>query len=365
MVMKEHGIDSLPNGDELRDLDVGSLNEWLNNTPDGDWRNGATSWTALMRLSSIMHASDSAYPELEYKKIIPIDLEEIDRILTEEKRPLIFEERQPQSPSGRHFVVANGVKTLGWEYYIHDPWDEDRNLISTSSSELISARYLYPNNTNLSYLILHADEKLLPLIINPEASQSGIINGTKQNDIENASFSLDYPIYNEFNPLQTTGGPFWEFSSPDPTNGQYRLKFSTDQPGWSNFEIYAYDSDANVKVFREIMLANSKYPTRFNLDYFQDGDENFATLKKLTTYKTLKKDLQLMRKLGYINNRKGRVLSLFVRIASRFSGTRHQRFSHYFLDKFEKGLVKFHPKFMDDKAYEYLLQELELLKSSL
>ncbi|MBI2010294.1 MAG: hypothetical protein HYS86_03935 [Candidatus Chisholmbacteria bacterium] len=377
MTLSHYGINSLPDGSALN---VGNLNEWFNQNPDKDWRNGLTPWTALIRLSKIMHNTDSTIPILDYKKISPPDFDEIDQILSEKGQPLIFEENQPFSPSGVHFTAATGVVTSAQEYSILDPFEASRASMLLPPDELISARYLFPvdeavgagisalNSTpNLSYVILHADLGLDTLITNPEDNKLGKNKaGDEFSEIANSLFDMGYPLAVDDDPSETTGEAFWEYTLPDPISGQYQIEFNTGESDWYDFELYAYDQDANPMVFKETeVFVGSFYPATYRLDYTQAGGENFASLNKVVDFETLRNDVEAMRLLNGID--KGgveKLLTVLVNQAERFYPT-SVNLTNLFLDQFESQLNRHHPRFIDDQAYEFLLSELELLKLSL
>jgi len=363
MLLNYHGVDKLPDGSSLN---VDSLNSWLNQNPDGAWRNGLTSWGALMRLSRILNGSDPDSPIFDYRKISPPDFAEIDRILTEEENPLIFEEIKPLSPSGVHFTTATGVIASAQEYSVLDPLDIMRSSFLIPPDELTSARYLYPTNTNLSYLVFHADEKLDVLITNQEESRSGTTrNGEEVNEILDAVVDIEFPIANDENPEQITGKPFWEFLIPDPFSGNYDIELNTDENGWYEFELYAYDVNAEVEVFKKRIYVGSDHPMFFSLEYAQAGGENFAVLNKVVDFDALKNDVDAMQNAGLINKDSvAKLLKIIVELAKNFYPVR-PRLGLSFLDLFEERVAKYTPRWITEEAEKFLLEEVGVLREGL
>lgn len=363
MVLASYGIDTLPDGSRL---DVSSLNNWLNQNPDGFWRNGLTSWAAIMRLTKIMNASDSALPLLDYREIRPPNFTEINQILAEEQHPLIFEEFRPLSPSGIHFTAATSVATPSTSYDILDPFDASRSSFLIPPDNLVSARYLFPTNTNLSYLILNVDSGVDTLITNPSSNKMGKNkSGDEFTEISDSVFSIGYPLVDDENQSESAGEVFWKHLIADPITGEYRLELNTNQSGWYDFELYAYNRDASVEVFKENVFVGSDYPTIFKLDYIQDVDVDFADLTKVVDFETLKNDVKAMRDLGFITkNGISRPLTAYLNSAQRLY-PRVIRLTNHFLGLFEYRLNRYHPKFISNEAHSFLLEELFLLRDSL
>lgn len=374
MVMQYHGIDQLPDGTPL---DVGSLNDWLNERGNGYWRQGITSWGELTKLSEILHESDPTYPILGYQPFDQVDFAEFDRILTEEGNPLIFTEAKPESPSKEHFIVANGVIQSTAEYAILDPLTETRTQFLIPPDELLRARYLYPlenevggvattDLADLSYLFLHADEGLRVLITDPIASRSGVTaEGEILNEIENASFALGYPLFNSVDPTADTGSPFWEFSGATPLEGDYTLSFTATESGRYDFELYAYDSGANAKTYKKHIYVHPEYTLGAILSYQPDGGEDFAVLTKEVDFDTLRNDVRAMRDDDYIHE--GWTMQFLLEtidLADLFYPAKPD-ITRKFLNLFETQVEKYYPRFITNEAHDYLLDELKHLRKGL
>lgn len=363
MTLNYHGITFLPNG---LPLNVANLNAWLNENPDGYWREGLTSWTALTRLSRLMNERHSDWTVLDYKKIAPPDFNEIDRILVDEEDPLVFEEIQQESPSGVHFVTANGVVNSGAEYSILDPFEATRSSMLMPPDELVSARYLYPTNTNLSYLVLHADDGLNAMITNPVSERLGNDGeGNSFDEIAEGLFGLDKPLMFEDDPGKTTGKQFWEHLIADPVSGEYTIEFSAMETGWYEFELYVYDKQANIEVFKERIYVIAGQPVAHQLDYNQDGGVDFAKVNKQVSFKSLRDLVWALHRQGEIVSKpRTYALDTIVRMAKKFY-PRRTKTTNRLLKKFEKKVKRYYPKHMTKLARDLLLEEVRLLKASL
>ncbi len=363
MTMKYYGIDKLPDGSNLTVL---SLNDWLNQNPDGYWREGLTSWTALTKLSKKMHDIDAEkYPFLNFRKIKPPDFTEIDKILTEDKNPLIFEEEKPESSSGYHFTVAQGVVNSGAEYLLLDPFNDARNKFLIPPNQLISANYLFPTSTNFSYLVINTDDDVNPLLSDPSLNKLGRNkSGEEFHEISEALFYTQLPILFDDGSSQTTGNVFWQHLIPEPVSGEYQLELNTQNSGWHEFEMYAYDRNAEVQVFKKRVYVDSAYPVLFTLKYNQDGGQNFAALVKKVDWETFKQDVVLMRRLNnikqdFISN----LLNQMVGMMQHFPG--NKKIQLKLAGQIEKYLKRYYPKYITLEGKEFLLEELNYLKAGL
>ncbi len=348
MVLKSHGINKLPDGMELN---VDSLNNWLNENPDGDWRQGATSWEALKRLTRLLNDQDSNSPILDYKKIIPPDFDQIDNILVHERNALIFEEVATQSSSGVHFVSARGVNEAKKDYEVLDPFDSSRTDFLIPPDILVSARYFFPTHTNLSSLVLHADKGLEVLASNSLGNNVGQLGEQK-------------PLVNSEDPAVVTGEAFWELYAEDPESDVYKFTFSTEQTGWYSFELYAYDKDANPQVFKQRIYVDANKPLIFILNYSQDGGSDFAKLQKQVTFESLRQEVQTLYNQGLI--KKSIIKSLLSLLTTAEKNyPLFPRIVSKVLVNWEKLVKKAAPRLMTVEAKELLLNDLQILRGNL
>ena len=82
-------------------------------------------------------------------------------------------------------------------------------------------------------------------------------------------------------------------------------------------------------------------------------------------FKTLRDDVWAMWRQGHIKKRwLARFLHRFVRLAQRYY-PKKVHISRYFLRQFEKWLNHLHPRYIDQTAHDFLIEELDLLKQSL
>jgi hypothetical protein len=294
MVLKSYGIKQVPWGDNLRELNPGTLNDWLNAQQSADkwWRQGSLNWQTMSTLSQALHASDSAlYTKLAFKDIQPTQESKIVDILTTGKQPLIFKHQSTDSPSGNHFVVAykHLTNTANAEYQINDPWNENNTTFSTASAQLRRVLYFYPTESDFSYLYLNADRGLLPLITDPQNRVTGIYPNTSITEIiPQSNHYLESPIAGHLNPPTVTGDSYWHTNIKEPATGKYLLQFNTAQSGFYRFELYAYNNENLSSLFNQSIFVGSNYPVKYHLTYFHESHEPVATFTKLTSFETLR-----------------------------------------------------------------------------
>jgi hypothetical protein len=146
MVLRFHGIQSMPDGQEVTPLTV---NEWLMAQPDGYLGQGHLNWRALTRLSWQV-AQTSGGKKLEFSRHEPLPQEKLGWLREQLQLglPVILE--QPG-----HFVVATGYDTKSSDIYISDPYYY-RTTLSDYGNTYLSARLFTPSYTDLSTLTLYA-----------------------------------------------------------------------------------------------------------------------------------------------------------------------------------------------------------------
>jgi hypothetical protein len=156
MVLKSYGLDKVPVGDMLEELNPKTLNVWLNSDPSHKrWgRNGALNWLALTELARDLHASSaSEYTKLEFDIYDGDDqyfYPSINTLLTDNFTPLIFKEKQNVSSSGKHFYVASNVEVSEsnsepvYTYTVHDPYNQSRNSVDSSTNKVQAAYQYFP-----------------------------------------------------------------------------------------------------------------------------------------------------------------------------------------------------------------------------
>ena len=357
MVLKYHGINNLPNSSPLNVL---SLNNWLSVNSDKWWRQGMTSWTAIKKLTQEIYKQDNSSPVLSYKRINPSTFTKINEIITDKQHPLIFEIDDNQSPSGVHYVVADGLLHPGPGYSIIDPYNVNRATFIPLGNNLVSVGYFYPKEIDFGYLILHADKNLDVSLSNSNFAQSklsSIIN--VQNVISNLSFEQKLPLLNDVTQIPY-GNPYLEYYAEDPESGVYNLVLSAENEGWYEFEIYAYDQEGNEKVYKIKAYLKEGELRFYTFFYDKEGGGDFALLKS-GSLDDLIDDVWLMHEKGYINNKAmAIVLENFIESAKKFLENEKPEKILHFLNLFLKQLDEFYPEYMNNEAYEFLQQEVNL-----
>ncbi len=223
MVMQSYGMNVLPNGTLLT---PGSLNQWLQNQPDGYVGNGNLNWLAVTRLTKqISHKLQT--PVLEYRAhVSPALTTAINEISAQ--KPVIL-----QLPG--HFVVGYGLTDTQTDIQIHDP-AFDKTRLSQHPDELISTRTFQPSHTDLSYLlILHSPETKITLT-GPEQQ---ILNLTAVSEFIAAS-----------DDITQNNGQLMASYLPTPPSGDYELAISQTKTSEYQLHILAYDKKGVPSVFQ-------------------------------------------------------------------------------------------------------------------
>jgi hypothetical protein len=353
MVMNYHGVNKLPDGTPLTPL---SLNNWLNDDPDGWWRQGFVSWGAIKRLTKEINSVFPDSPILDYTKIKGNDFTTIDNLLTNDQHPLIFEEISADSPSQYHFPLATGVNTSMQDYSILDPFYETRTNFLIPPDQLKSARHLYPTASNLSSIVIHADQTLNALITDSNQNMAGSDGNNTYENIPRSSYDQELPLFNPNDPSADTGDPFWETYIEDPDTGIYQLSLNSDQNGWYDLELYAYDHDANPAIFDKTVYISANDPLLYTLEYIQEGGNNFADLK--IDNQSLQNLIWNMFDNDLISNR-GHA-QLLTRTLWLVDKAKNTLLHDYFVNLFKDQLQR-HQKSIDHHAFDFLLEEAELL----
>ncbi|OGV96634.1 hypothetical protein A2W24_01580 [Microgenomates group bacterium RBG_16_45_19] len=290
MVLRYYGIDKLPFGANLVDLNPGSLNQWLNlpQNTDGWWRSGIVNWSALTRIARQLHDLDPGYPKLEYEVIAASNTSRIHDLLEVDHQPLIFRQRLA---SNTHFVVAHSQEAESpvRQYAINDPWDESKTLFNLPPEVLTRVGHYYPTNSDLSFLYLHADDALKIRLTDPADQTTGHAGSDLVEAIPLSTFDLEYPLANRLDETDSVADPFWSLSVKYPQAGAYILELTAPQPGWYHFEVYAYDQEGNFKLFKEEVYLPDTLPHLYTLTYFNQtaGDTNLTQPVTFASFKQL------------------------------------------------------------------------------
>lgn len=217
MIMRYHQLNFLPNGQEITPA---SLNEWLQNQPDGYIGDGLLNWLAISRLSANIH-SKYGTPKLEYQRLAGTDLTKQIEALTQ-NLPLIFN-------IAGHFLVANGYNQENQDFSILDPYYIFRNF-KQHGKELLSSRLFIPSYTDLSYLLFVTKADVDIKISTDPASTL---------EVERFEEKISDPVSG-----QETNWKVTQIRKPRSNNYQFEISNST--PETASIAFYSYNQTGRV-----------------------------------------------------------------------------------------------------------------------
>ena len=204
-------------------LNPGTLNTWLKSN-NGNFRNGLVNWVSLQRLSKIApHSGSTIFNALEFSKVNSANIAQLTSDIQNGNPPIL------EVPD--HYVVAKGIQ--GSSFSINDPFYA-RLSLNEYGNTFLSMRRFIPSNTDLSYIVVVADENVDVLLVNPEGDTTG-------------DQGIEQPIGDPIGGATTTAVPLKILYLPKPETGTYRLNFSSPNQMQYTSDIYGYDIDGNLK----------------------------------------------------------------------------------------------------------------------
>jgi hypothetical protein len=233
MILKSFGLDIIPWGNTLVDLNPGTLNDWLNLDhhrwlPDAGFNPSAiTALSLALNSSGSVIVADTTnpnpYTKLEHSVLSPSPTY-LNPVLTDKKHPLMFKTFSSASPSKVHFSVAYTATVSGSinTYSLNDPVNDSLVSLSIPPSQILRANYFYPTNSNFSYLYFTAYEPLHVMVSNPASQSSGVDKtGNIHEDIDQSNVSLENPLEDLNDPTNATGSSYWLTQIKYPQTGKY------------------------------------------------------------------------------------------------------------------------------------------------
>lgn len=303
MILRFHNINQLADGTTI---DPGSLNNWLKNNNGyltGKGSGGSYSyfnWPIIGKLTKVLFNAGKADVKLMHKRAYPSS--NTTAILNEDlkKFPDILGVNNSQTSS--HFVVAKGNSDN--TYSINDPEWNYPTLAPFNSSYTQVDRYI-PSQTNLSYLVAVVNPSVELLITDPQSNKTGKYFDNEQlqefNAINNASYSLQPPISNpdSQNVPEELGTGVNEFLLPEPTDGEYEIKLSSDKTEIYEINISTFQEDGNDELSKIKGIITSNYDETIIINYFKDKE---SEIKKIVNSEDLINDLSELKNLNQIKN---------------------------------------------------------------
>lgn len=365
MVLKYHNINEFTDGTPIN---PGSLNEWLKNNKgyltgynnmDGFY--SYFNWPVIGKLTNDLFDANKSTVKLMHKRTYPSS--ETTTLLNDDlnlrKFPDILWVKNANTSS--HFVVAKGVS--GNTYSINDPEWNYPTLTSFNNTYMQLDRYV-PSNTNLSYFVAVVNPSVELLITNPQNSKTGkyFDNGQLQssNEINNASYSFQAPISNPNNQnlLEELGTGVNEFLLPEPENGKYQIKLSSNKTGFYEINIANFEKNGNNALNKIKGVISSNNDETIGVDYSQD---QVSEIKRVVSAQDLISDLSELKKLNLIDNG-GIYNSLLAKATiSQILNSINKKTSLNILNSLLNELNAQRGKHITEDAYQILLYDVNYL----
>ncbi|MCL5970724.1 MAG: hypothetical protein M1450_04460, partial [Patescibacteria group bacterium] len=236
--------------------------------------------------------------KLEYKRATTNLTQILDSDLNTGKFPDIIKVSNDKTSS--HFVVAKGKSNN--TYLINDPeWDYP-SLESFNNNTFSQLDRFVPSKTNLSYLLAVVNPSVEMMIIAPDNKKTGkhFDNGNLQgsNEMDNANYSFQSPISNPDSSDQSEdlGTGVNEFLLPEPADGNYEIKLSSEESGFYEINIATFkkngDNDSNyvrgiiTEENDETLIINySRTENSYISKTFDDLIKDLNELKEINQFK--------------------------------------------------------------------------------
>jgi hypothetical protein len=257
MILKHYNVFQTPGNPETglpaKELTPGTLNEWLKDTNDAYFRNGATNFVSIANMTQKSNQLNPTSPKLEYSQ--GTNLSELNSELIN-NRPAILKLEYPPSPADMHFVVATG--SADNNYDILDPYYEDRTQLYPDYSNVLRVDKFQVTSSDFSYLIFAVDENVNIELRNSANESVGQIQ-------------LEAPIYNQINQTSTGEETLKVLYFKYPQDDTYILKISAYED--QNFQLDAYLYDINGDGEKEIFngMVGPNDTDEFVLNFDQDN----------------------------------------------------------------------------------------------
>jgi hypothetical protein len=260
-------LELLPDGTEL---DPRSLNEWFKREADGYLGEGMLNWlagTRLSRLISTKYATEEHTP-------VTLELHRYSSALADQLSEMIGAYRPGIVQLPGHFLVAQGFNSAENDFYISDPAYTYRYL-SQHQQPMVSVLDFVPTHTDLSYLMIINQPHLtvevrdeLQQLIETDFSQDTMVNQFYHQDecsTESEADSQECAYHQSM--------PVVQFLSK-PATGNYSLKVSSTEPGFSQISTLVYDVGGNVRQFDRYLYFPQTNEGEFKtLDLVVDGND--------------------------------------------------------------------------------------------
>lgn len=340
MVLKYFGINKLPSG---LNLDPGTLNTWLKNN-HGYIDGKKSGYLNPLAISSLSHQATkinkiTVFDGLEYSRITSSNNLSLINDLTN-KLPPILEE-----PG--HYIVATGITSNSFS--IIDPYFTNRTGLTAYNNSFLSLNELKPAKTDLSYILVTADQNMDIKI----TDTSGNSVGTE---------FLQQPLINADN-SQPAGEPIKMAYVTKPQTETYQIILTPTSTINSNVNLLLYDKDGNVDSENIELTTIPDNPSIVNVN-FNNQNVNRSIIKTVVTFDSLIADIQNLMNLHKINTKSADKLIQSVKKIEKDYNKRFKIVTKIQLDFLKESLKFYDKKLMSQEAYKIISSDIEnLIKS--
>ena len=351
MVLRHFNVTQTPGnpltGLPQKELTPGTLNEWLIDTKDGSFRNGATNFASIAAMTTKAHMLNPSSPKLDYSQ--GITLADIDDELNNDRAP-ILKLAYPPSLSGMHFVVATG--SANSTYNILDPAFADRITLSPHYDTVLRVDKFKVTNSDFSYLIFVVDETVNLELLNSNNQPVGQVE-------------FEAPIFDQIS-QNSNGETLKALYYKQPLAGNYLLKITSPNNASYQLDSYMYDQEGNGGQ----LPSNTGVISTTDTDLYEissdpSSSENSSVQLKVT-FETLKNDLKTSYELGWISNHNAYVaLTAEASVAERLVEKNRKPLAQLMLKVMLGKLKLFKNKSVNPEAYELLKQDIDSLINQL
>ena len=284
MILKHYNVQKTPGnaatGLPIKDLNPGTLNEWLKSQNDAYFRNGSTNWALISKLTKLSHDLDPTSPKLEYFSSPSASL----ATTLEASIPAILNLDYPPSPADTHFVVATKVQDA--TYAINDPYYADRTTLSPYYSTINRIGFYKPTNTDFSYLILAANADVALTL----KDETGTSVGEQY---------IDKPIFDQLNQAPSGNQALKILYYKQPPDQQLTLELTSGSNRSYQLDTYIYDQSGEGRMQTNTGIVGpadiDEFEVTVNPTSFDDSD-----LILLVTFDSLRQDIQSTLTLNWI-----------------------------------------------------------------
>jgi len=354
MALKYQGVKHTPGNSDtglpMKELNPGTLNEWLTSRNDGSFRNGEMNWDLVGIMTNLNYENDPNSTKVIYGLYYNPSPSILDGVLNTHNHGILELSNVIESPSREHFVVATGKQEKN--YGIHDPFFTNRTNLYPSYITNPIARVGY-------YKITNSDFSVLLLAINPTLD----IQFTDENGNNVGDIFIQNPIADLVNHTNNeTALKMFRFQNPP--SGTYTFTVSGNQNQTYQLDTYIYDIDGNGGVQTTTGTVGPNNTETFSIVFDTTSATN-STIDKNITFDVLRADIQAAYELKWITQRVRRSLLRFVRNAERAHQLGRIETAKNVLIVMKNALASLNGHTLNQEAYDLLSDDLNYLLNNL